>query len=626
MQKKILGGYMGKILWVNLSTGEIKEEIPEEKLYLDFVGGYGLGARIIFTRQKAGVDPLGPDSILGFVTGPLTGSPALGGTKYTVVFKSPLTGGWGDSNSGGHFGPYLKFAGYDAIFFTGISEKPVYLAIEDGKGELRDASHLWGKDTYETIDILKGKLGERIKVACIGPAGEKASPISGIITDKSRAAARAGGGAVMGSKKLKAIAAFGTKEVPVANKNEADELRRSYLGKLKGNQIADIYGNFGTPLFIDLCSANGEMPSKNWGGITTKDFANFEPLTGKKVLDLEMKKEACWHCPLACGGLMKKGTEYDYEAGAIKPEYETLVAFGALCLNNNLESIVKATDICNRYGVDTIAAGSAIALAIECYENGIITSKDTDGVELKWGNHQAIITMLEKLAKREGFGAVLADGVKLAAERIGKEAEQYAIHIGGAEIPLHDPKFGPGLALTYQLDATPSHHMQGGTHYAELGWGFATAGLGLSEFDKYDYKGKGEVQKRLSTITHAVSASGLCLFVDVCFGPPMLVEFMSAVTGQPYTIDDFLKIGERISNLRHAFNLREGINPLQFKVPDRVLGKPAQTDGPLAGVTIDQESQIRGYLKAMDWNPVTCKPSKAKLEELGLGDIASSLL
>ncbi len=621
----MLGGYTGKILWVNLSTGEIKEETPDEKLYLDYVGGYGLGAKIIFDRQKAGVDPLGPDSTLGFVTGPLTGSPVLGGSKFMVVFKSPLTGGWGDSNSGGYFGPHLKFAGYDAVFFTGVSEKPVYLVINDGQAELKDAASLWGKDAYETIDAIKGELGEGARMVCIGPAGEKVSRIASIITDKSRAAARSGSGAVMGSKKLKAVVALGSKKVPVAKEDKAAELRKGYLAKLKGNQFGDIYSNFGTPLFTDFCSASGETPSKNWGGVTPEDFPDFAPLCGQKVVDLETKKEACWHCPVACGGFMEKGKEYDYAKGAVKPEYETVAAFGNLCLNNNLESIVKAADICNRYGVDTIAAGNAIAFAIECYENGVISKKDTGNIELKWGDHQAIVAMTEKLAKREGFGAILADGVKLAAERIGGKAEQYAIHIGGAELPMHDPKSAPGLALTYQLDATPSRHVQGGAHFAELGWGFSGPELGklnLQEFDKYDYKAKGEVQKKISAIQHVVNSSGLCAFTNWCFGGiSLLLDFMNAVTGQPYTVDDTLKIGERISNIRHAFNLREGINPLQIKVPGRVLGKPAQGKGPLASVSIDQDAQIKGYLEAMQWDPVTCKPSKAKLEELGLDNV-----
>ncbi len=315
---------------------------------------------------------------------------------------------------------------------------------------------------------------------------------------------------------------------------------------------------------------------------------------------------------------MESGTEYEYEEGAHKPEYETLCMFGTNLLNNNLESIIKANDICNRYGLDTISAGATIGLAIECYENGIITKEDTDGIEMTWGNHQAIVAMTEKLAKREGFGAVLADGAKVAAEKIGKGAEQYAIHIQGEEVAAHDPKFGFSLTTSYRMDATPARHTQGRDDLAPPGL--------LPDFDSKSFSGRGEAQRISSNFHHVMNSAGMCLFMYMTLPTADVVtEFISAVTGWDVTMDELIKTGERIQNLRHAFNIREGLNPLQFKVPDRLLGKPPLKGGPLAGIVIDEDTMIKEYLAAMDWDAKTAKPSKKKLQELGLEDVAKDL-
>jgi len=607
---------MGKLLFVDLSKGELKDEALDDKLCRDFIGGYGIGARIIYSRQKAGVDPLGPENIFGILTGPLTGTPALSGTRYTVVGKSPLTGTWGDANSGGYFGPHLKFAGYDGVLATGISEKPVYIFIKDGKAELRDATHLWGKDTFETEDILKSELGKKLEVVCIGPSGENLSLIAAVMNNKGRAAGRSGIGAIMGSKKLKAIAVTGNMKIPLADEKRAKELRRKYLGELAG-PLVNIFRNFGTPALTAECAHSGDSPVKNWGGVGVVDFPDAELIGLDPVMERQSKAFACFRCPFGCGGHMKGGTEYEYEAGAHKPEYETLCMFGTNCLNTNLESIIKANDICNRYGLDTISTGATISFAIECYENGLITKKDTDGIEMTWGNHKAIVAMTEKLAKREGFGIVLADGAKVAADKIGKGSEKYAIHIQGQEVPAHDPKLGYHFATTYRLDPTPARHTQGGE-------GFVAPGL--VEFDDTSFSGRGEAHRRGSNFFQIVNASGMCMFMYMALPAAKVVaELISAVTGWDVTMDELIKTGERIQNLRHAFNLREGLNPLQFKVPDRLLGRPPQKEGPLAGVTVDEDTMIKEYLAAMDWDAKTAKPSKKKLQELGLDDVAKDL-
>jgi aldehyde:ferredoxin oxidoreductase len=603
----MLKGCIGKMLYVDLSTGDIEEETPGEELYRDFLGGYGIGARIIFSRQEPGVDPLGPSNTLGFVTGILTGTPALFGSRYTVVAKSPLTGTWGDANSGGDFGPHLKFAGYDAVFFTGIAEKPVYLFLQDGKAELRDAKDIWGKDTNQTEDMLKAKHGRDTRVACIGPAGEQLSLISGVITNKARAAARSGLGAVMGAKKLKAIAVKGTMQVPLADVEKVEQLRRKYLPKVKDHPLGRELSTCGTTLSTGRNAYNGRSPVRNWGGIGIKHFPNAHTISFDTVLRFQDQKYGCWRCPVACGALMKAGVEYNYAAGTHRPEYETACSFGTLCLNNNYESIIMANDICSRYGLDTISAGSIIAFAIECYENGLITKEDTEGVELKWGDHRAIVAMTEKLARRDGFGAILADGVKIAAERIGKGATSYAIHVGGQEVPYHDPKKFPGLGLSYIIDATPGRHTQYG-----------------SECERKVF---GREHKRGNTLIQAYNAAGLCIFSFFATDedPTMATEFLSAITGYQYSNEELLKTGERISNIRQAFNIREGINALEQKLPDRVVGIPPQPEGPNAGVTIDLSTAVKEYLEAMDWDLVSGKPSGRKLQELGLEDVSAIL-
>jgi aldehyde:ferredoxin oxidoreductase len=300
----MIGGYMGKILFVNLTTGEITPETPDESLYRDYIGGYGIGAKIIYDRQKAGVDALGPDNILGFTTGPLTGSPAGTGARYTVVCKSPITGGWGDANSGGIFGPTLKFAGYDAVFFTGISPKPVYLFIENGKAEIRDAAKIWGQDAYETERILREEHGKGTEVASIGQSGEMLSMMSCVITEKGAAAGRSGVGAVMGSKKLKAVAAKGDMKVPFADEVRANALRTEHIQAIRtpgpggGMSFQENFHKYGTGGMAGRSALSGDTPVKNWGGVGIKDFPDVKPFDGDNVIANLDKRVACWHCPI----------------------------------------------------------------------------------------------------------------------------------------------------------------------------------------------------------------------------------------------------------------------------------------------------------------------------------------
>jgi len=626
----MVGGYIGRILNVDLSTGVVSEEELPENLLRYFIGGAGLGAKLIFDRQKAKVDPLGPENILGFVTGPFTGTLVPYSGRYQVMAKSPLTGCWGDANSGGSFGPRLKFAGFDAVFFTGISEKPVYLFIDGGKAELRDASHLWGKETYETEDILKAELGRATDVCSIGPSGEKLSLISCPINDKVRAPARSGLGAVMGSKKLKAIATRGKARVPVADRDKLLELRRKLLSRMNDPNyfpLFNMHKKFGNIALLRAWTRYGGTPAKNYASVCAVDFPDADEWLGAKaVMPYQERPEACWGCPCGCGGRLRAGVgEYEWQAGAAKPEYESL-AFGFKCQNRNIESVIKAGDICNRYGVDHCSAAAVISFAMECYENGLISSDDTGGIELTWGNHRAIVAITEMIAKREGFGDVLADGVAIAAIKIGKGAEQYAMHTHGQEIDGTGTLWRPGFALGYVIDATPGRHTVGSTGYIEPE--APPRGLSLATQVNHAYTGKGEANRRMNGFYNLVNVTGMCQFSTfhgVIDGETM-PEIFKVVTGWDFSIDDLLEIGDRIAAIRMAFTLREGINPVEdFKLPGRIIGHPPMTRGPQQWVEIDLNTMVREYLEAMDWDQTTARPSKKRLEQLGLADVAKVL-
>ena len=603
-------GFMGKMLWVDLENGNLREEKIDDGLAREYIGGYGLGARLLYEKMKPGVDPLGPENVLGFVTGPLAGTPSTGGSRYTVVGKSPLTGGWGDANSGGVFGPRLKFAGFDAVFFTGISAKPVYLFIDEGNAQLRDAGRLWGKDSYETEDCIKEELGEDVSVACIGPSGEKLALISGIANDHGRIAARSGLGAVMGSKKLKALVVKGKLPVPMVDEEGANELRKNTTLAADSGFL----NKYGTCGGLVPAVVSGDSPVKNWAGISARDFPNPEKIGGDAIAEKVQRKYACYRCKIACGGLLAEGTgEYKYPAGTKKPEYETVAMFGSNSLNDDLDAVIKCNDICNRMGLDTISTGGVIAFAIECYENGIITKDDTDGLEMTWGNHKSIVAMTEKLANREGFGDILADGVRVAAERIGKGSEAYAMHMRGQEFGAHDPKYRFKWAIAYKADATPARHSQGPAHDVP---GLPVPDLGTTQENMQPgYALQNNWQ-------HVVQSLGMCKIVYGCL--PDIDAQMNAiktVTGWDVTFDELFLTGERIANLRHLFCLREGVNILQQNYPDRIAGRPPEEDGGLKGVTIEEERIVSEFLHAMDWDPATAMPSKSKLEELGLQDL-----
>jgi aldehyde:ferredoxin oxidoreductase len=619
----MVSGYNGKVLFVDLTTGSIKEESLPEKVYRDFIGGQGLGARILYERMKPKVDPLGPDNMLGFLVGPLTGT-RLHGARFQTVAKSPVTGGWGDANAGGSFAPELKAAGYDGVFFSGISPKPVYVFLKEGKAEIKDAAHLWGKDTIDTEDSLRKELGdEKVKIACIGPAGELRS-LMACIRHEGSAAGRSGIGAVMGSKRLKAFVVRGTKKVSLADPERFAALRKEFLKHVRDSDHpwADMFKKWGTCSFLSPCVEDADSPMKNWSLYGEENFPNHAQISTDAVIKYQYKKHACLGCPLGCKGWMRIDTKYGL-VECSKIEYETLSLMGPNCMIDDLGTLCKANDICNRLGVDTIGDGAVIAFAMECYERGVITKEDTDGIELTWGNGDALVAMTEKIGRREGFGAILADGAKRAAERIGKGSEAWAIHVGGQDMPAHDPRASIGYGWGYQVDATPARHT---ATQSKDGWdkGADTSpkGINLEKIEKTNIPANAPQFAKCSSLDRLWTSAGLCIFGFYPEGLP-LAEAISAVTGWDFTLEEGIKTGQRIQTLRQSFNIREGVDTGKWKFPER-LAVP-QNQGPHKDRVVDVRGMKEMGYQALGWDPKSGKPLDSTLEKLGLKELVGQL-
>ena len=617
-------GTMGRILIADLTTGQMRIENPSDELYLTYFGGHGLGAYYLYKMQPPGVDPLGPDNTLGFFAGLLTGTGGITTNRYTVVAKSPKTGGWGDANSGGQFGPAMKGAGLDAIIVTGASDTPVYLLWRDGQAEILPAEQWWGLDTTQLEQCVVETHGPDARAACIGPAGERMSLMACVINDNGRAAGRSGLGAVMGSKKLKAVVICGDGKVnvPVADPDGFKEAVHRHREFLKTRPRWTNMRQYGTSGAVAGLSMKGDTPTKNWAGTAEVDLPTVGKISDDAVRAIEYKKYACWRCPMACGGLTRV-EEGPFACWGHKPEYETLGAFGVMCLNDDLASINLCNDVCNRAGLDTISTGATVAFAIECFAGGLIGLDDTGGIELGWGNAEAIVAMTRAIAEGSGFGAVLADGTKKAAQRIGKGAERYAMHVGGEELPMHDPRLLPGAATSYKMDATPGRHTQMSTWILELGVG--PPDLVQQPQPLHHYPGKGKAHAKINNYFQAGGSAGMCMFASLTLKPEGLTDSLTHVTGHPFSLEDVLACGARIAALRIAFNLREGVRNIDLALPDRALGRPPLEAGPTAGHTVDIDAQVADYLEAMGWDTTTGVPKKETLLKLGLDFVAADL-
>ncbi|MBW1802099.1 MAG: aldehyde ferredoxin oxidoreductase family protein [Deltaproteobacteria bacterium] len=623
-----MGGFKGRIAFIDLTKGTTTEQTLPESMYRRFIGGVGLGVRTLLENMKPGVDPLGPDNILGFLPGLLSGTALPMATKFSVVAKSPLTRTWGEANSGGLFGAELKAAGYDALFFSGISPEPVYIFVGDKGIEIRDAAHLWGKDTVETPEILARETGEkRLRLVCIGPAGEAGSLISCMVTENGRAAGRSGLGAVMGSKRLKAVAVKSKADMDVADPDELDRLKKetiTHLQDLEKLPFIKLLVATGTCSGLLSLIPMGASPIQNWRLIGEDAFPEYQKIAGESITTYQLRKSGCGNCPINCGGTVRV-EQGPYATEGRKPEYETIAAFGNMLLNTDPEAIIKANDICDRYGLDTISAGTTIAFAMECYEKGIIGKDDMDGIELTWGNAPAIIAILEKMAKRDGFGDILADGSRAASHKIGKGSEQCAVHVHGQEPGLHDGRIFSVRGLGYIAAAAPGRHQLSTPSVRLLTEG--RIGWRYPELQKPEGDSETEVNGKIHAIansyTQVFSDCGLCLFALSPGTDIPLIEFINAVTGWDVTAPEILQTGRRILALRQAFNMREGLRARDFRLPDRMSRPPEM--GPFSGLAIDFNALKASFYRAMGWNEETGIPSPNCLAELEIEDVVGDI-
>ena len=644
--------YWGKVLWVDLTKKKTWDEKIEEETYREYLGGYGLALKLTFEKQSKGVDPLAPENILSFTPGLLTGTGAYFSGRFMVAAKSPATGGWGDANCGGKLGNEIKKTGYDGIFFVGKSEKPVYFFLDGEKREIRDAGKLWGKDTVETEDALHDELGKHFKIAEIGRAGEKLSCMSGIVHDRGRIAARMGLGAVMGSKKLKAVALRGNKEARIQDKESLNAVNKEFLTEYKrlmgatknftkfgiGRLVssagiltseADVWIRLmpeifklmmrwgGTPGWGAWSMNSGDAPVMNWKG-SYRDFPNAGDLTDESVLKYQIRRYACSNCPLGCGGILEF-REDSKKVETHKPEYESLAALGALNLCDDLPTILKINDLCNRDGIDTISLGGVLAFAVECYEKGVL-DEEMVGFPLKWGDGKALLKLTESIVERKGIGNVLADGVKKASKKFGKDSKEMAMEVGGMEMAMHDPRADPGYGVSYQFSPTPGKHLCSRV-FGDM--------LQLERFEGYTKSPalyKNEMKYSSSCIGRNMaiglqyfdlfSCAGFCFFGPLSSGLSFpLKEWINSATGWELDYKKCLKVGKRILTLKQLFNEREGVP--KRELPKRVRGIPPLEEGNARGVTLNLNVYKKEFYDELGWDN-NGKPKADTLSELNL--------
>ena len=596
---------MGKILRVNLTTGKTSEEPLNEEIARKFIGARGYGAKIIFDEVSHNTDPLGSENKLIFATGPLTLTTAPTGGRYNVITKSPLNGVIAGSNSGGFFGPELKKAGYDMLIVEGKSEKPAYLWITDEKVEIKDASHLWGKDTHETTDTILSELGNKnIKVACIGPAGENLVKFACIINDKARAAGRTGVGAVMGSKMLKAVAVKGNKRAPIANPEKFKEVLKVTMDKIKTNAVTSQgLPTYGTMVLNHIINEHGLYPAYNFQKATYEDV---DKVSGEKLKETYLvRNKACYACPIACGRVSKLP---DMEEETEGPEYETSWVFSANCGIDDLAAVIKANDQCNKMGLDTIATGATIACAMELYEKGFLKKEELESApELKFGNTETILIYPELMAKRIGLGDKLAEGSYNFASKYGHH--ELSMSVKKQEMPAYDPRGAQGQALAYATSNRGGCHVRGYLISPEI--------LGSPEkLDPFVVEGKGQWVKIFQDLTAVIDSEGLCLFTSFALGADDYAELLSAATGFDYTTDEVMKAGDRVWNLEKLWNLKIGLTKKDDYLPPRFLNEPL-LDGAAKGQVVYLDALLSDYYKVRGWNEKGV-PTEEKLKELGL--------
>jgi aldehyde:ferredoxin oxidoreductase len=608
-------GYNGKILRVNLSTRQVSTEEPAEEYYKTYLGGRGFIVHTLLKEVPRGADPLGPENKLIFALGPITGHPFPGSGRNSVGAKSPLSGGYGESEAGGFWGAELKRSGYDAIIVEGKSDQPVYLWIKEGRPEIREARNLWGLDVAETEKVIREELqDDRIRTATIGPAGEKLVRYASICNDISHVAGRTGMGAVMGSKKLKAVAVRGNAPPEMGNREKVLDLSR-WMGK--NFKTKTNFWQYGTGQTMDYYEASGNLPIRNFAG---GRFPEVEGITSQSMYKKGYveKMESCFGCPVRCKKSVKLDQPWKVDPIYGGPEYETLGAFGSNCGVGQVEAIMKANELCCRYGLDTISTGVTISFAMECFEKGVLTLKDTDGLELTFGNGPAMVEMVERIALRRGLGNLLAEGSKRAAEVIGKGSAEWAMQVKGEEIPMHEPRYKQGMGLHYSVHATGADHCTG-IHDDLVNKKLAEWDrIGLAEsVPVYEMSGrKARMLYQVGMGRHLANSIGLCLFVP--WSDEQVTQALEAITGWPMSSYKLMKTVERGITLARIFNLREGFSRKDDTLPRRFASSPA--DSTLKGVGVDPEKLSAAqklYYQMLGWDE-SGVPTYARLVELNI--------
>lgn len=609
-----LYGYAGKIGWIDLDDGSVKIQGLDEHIVRKFLGGKGLGAYLLHRYFNARTDPFDPRNILIFMTGPLTGTNFPAVSRSGVMTRSPITGTFLDSYSGGIFGSQMKWAGFDALVISGRAKEASYLLIENGKITILEASHLWGLSTYECERKLKEihtkEEGERISVSSIGQAGENLVRYANILNER-RTHGRGGAGAVMGSKNLKAVVVKGDGKIVLADEARFKEIVRRCTQKILAHPMigrGGVFPRMGTMMTVDLTQETGTFPTRNWQENT---FEDAERINGEAFLKYAVKPRTCYACPIGCSRdtrVLRSGTEIITEG----PDYETIYAFGSNCEIRDPELIIAMDRLCDDYGMDTISCGVTIGFAMECFEKGLIGKEETGGIDLTFGNGDVVLEVITLIATREGIGKLLSEGVKRASEKI-KGSTEFAIHVKGLELPGYDPRGMKGQGLTYALSDRGACHVRSNTLRAEL--------LGLPKpIDRYAYVGKAEAVRDLQLKYALFDCVIACLFGAFALTPEDYAEAISAATGWPITQDELLIVAEKAWNLTRLFNVREGFTRKDDTLPQRLFEQPS-TKGPSKGHVVDRDAfkkMLDEYYEIAGWDKLTGIPTRKKLTELGI--------
>lgn len=606
-------GWWGNVLRVDLTEGRIRHETIDPRVAKDYIGGRGWGIHALLAEVDPQCDPLGPENLLVMAAGPLTGTRAPTGARYMVMSKSPLTGALTCSNSGGQFPAVFKKSGCDMIVFSGQSPRPVYLWLDQGRAELRSADHLWGLSVPDTETALLAETRSEAKVACIGPAGERLVLFAGIMNDRDRAAGRSGVGAVMGSKRLKAVVVAGREEVPLAHPELFAELVRKYNQKFKESLKGQPPGlrTYGTAATITGTQNVGALPTRNFQQGT---FENWEAISGQALTErFLVRPKACHACPIGCGRVTRVD-DPEFGGEGEGPEYETIYAMGSNCGVDNLAALTKANYICNEQGMDTITMGCTIACAMEMYEKGYLTERDT-GRPLAFGDARALVELTRLTAERQGFGDLLAEGSLRLARRFGHP--ELAIVAKGQEFAGYDPRGEQGMGLAYATSPIGASHMRGDPAYIEI--------LGVPTLiDPQSWADKTQLVKDWQDHFAVIDAAGLCVFFSVrnlmradrTIAPDGILELINAATGAGYTIEELSRAGERIWNAERLFLVRAGFSRKDDTLPDRILRTPLP-DGPAKGMVCHLEEMLEDYYRIRGWD-ADGRPTAATLRALGL--------